>query len=43
MKHDKIEFFKVLDWPFGVHGDYLASDMIEKLMDSAIDNILMEL
>jgi len=35
MLHDKIEFFKVLDWPYGVSGNYLNDDLIEEIIDSA--------
>ena len=34
MLHDKIEFFKVLDWPEGVQGDYLTDEIIDILIES---------
>ena len=35
MRHDKIEFFKVLDWPEGLNGDYLDDEQIDSMIESA--------
>jgi hypothetical protein len=34
MLHDKIEFFKVLDWPYGIVGNYLNDEQEENMIKS---------